>query len=194
MVQNTGNLYDPMGVRGAVVGGDTKSNLDNIVGSLWQARQESSGSSVGNQSPHNGDDLSEGEGDVGSPDDEMGQKEREGSEDQDMASDLRLAARDHPFSFPHLGHLPGLPALEALNKQQKELLGNHIIQGFLQCDLHHSPRQAVSHNLTAPQILAPNKTGVLKSNSNSSMRLTTTLRGKSSWMNCLRSCRSEELQ
>ena len=27
----------------------TKSNLDNIVGSLWQARQESSGSSVGNQ-------------------------------------------------------------------------------------------------------------------------------------------------
>lgn len=26
------------------------------------------------QSPHNGDDLSEGEGDVGSPDDEMGQK------------------------------------------------------------------------------------------------------------------------
>ena len=32
------------------VGADhTKSNLDNIVGSLWQARQESSGSSVGNQ-------------------------------------------------------------------------------------------------------------------------------------------------
>ena len=27
----------------------SKSNLDNIVGSLWQARQESSGSSVGNQ-------------------------------------------------------------------------------------------------------------------------------------------------
>jgi len=27
----------------------TKSNLDNIVGSLWQARQESSGSSAGNQ-------------------------------------------------------------------------------------------------------------------------------------------------
>ena len=40
------------GVRGGVgvVPGDpTKSNLDNIVGSLWQARQESSGSSVGNQ-------------------------------------------------------------------------------------------------------------------------------------------------
>ena len=33
-----------------MVGADhTKSNLDNIVGSLWQARQESSGSSVGNQ-------------------------------------------------------------------------------------------------------------------------------------------------
>ena len=28
------------------------------------------------QSPHNGDDLSEGEGDVGSPDDEMAQKVR----------------------------------------------------------------------------------------------------------------------
>ena len=27
----------------------TKSNLDNIVGSLWQARQESSGSSRGDQ-------------------------------------------------------------------------------------------------------------------------------------------------
>ena len=39
------------GVRSPVVGSDvhTKSNLDNIVGSLWQARQESSGSSVGNQ-------------------------------------------------------------------------------------------------------------------------------------------------
>ena len=40
------------GVRGgvAVVGADhTKSNLDNIVGSLWQARQESSGSSRGDQ-------------------------------------------------------------------------------------------------------------------------------------------------
>ena len=36
-------------------------------------------------------------------------------------------ARDHPFSFPHLGPLPGLPALEALNKQQKELLGSNII-------------------------------------------------------------------
>ena len=54
-------------------------------------------------------------------------QEREGSEDQDMASDLRLPpghrAADLPFSFP-----PGLggvhlPALEALNKQQKELLG-----------------------------------------------------------------------
>ena len=39
------------GVRSPVVGSDvhTKSNLDNIVGSLWQARQESSGSSVGAQ-------------------------------------------------------------------------------------------------------------------------------------------------
>ncbi len=27
----------------------TKSSLDNIVGNLWQARQESSGSSMGNQ-------------------------------------------------------------------------------------------------------------------------------------------------
>ena len=40
------------GVRSAVVGPPhehTKSNLDNIVGSLWQARQESSGSSRGDQ-------------------------------------------------------------------------------------------------------------------------------------------------
>ena len=53
-------------------------------------------------------------------------QDRDGSDDQDMASDLRMA-RDHPFSFPHLGPLPGLPALEALNKQQKELLGSQII-------------------------------------------------------------------
>merc|ERR1719223_2444019 len=64
MVPNANNIYDPMGVRGGAVD-HTKSNLDNIVGSLWQARQESSGSSVGNQSPHRGDDLSEGEGDAG---------------------------------------------------------------------------------------------------------------------------------
>lgn len=31
------------------------------------------------QSPHNGDDLSEGEGDVGSPDEEMGHKVRTGN-------------------------------------------------------------------------------------------------------------------
>ena len=40
------------GVRSAGgVGQDVhnKSQLDNIVGSLWQARQESSGSSLGNQ-------------------------------------------------------------------------------------------------------------------------------------------------
>lgn len=129
MVSNTSNMYDPMGVRSPVVGNDvhTKSNLDNIVGTLWQARQESSGSSVGNQSPRNGDDLSEGEGDVGSPEDsghEMGHKDRDASDDQDMASDLRLT-KEHPFNFPHIG-LPGLPALEALNKQ-KELLGTNII-------------------------------------------------------------------
>ena len=40
-----------------------KSALDNIVGNLWQQRQESSGSSVGNQSPRNGEDLSDAEGD-----------------------------------------------------------------------------------------------------------------------------------
>ena len=43
------NVLMFQGVRNGVVGNDTKSNLDNIVGSLWQARQESSGSSVGNQ-------------------------------------------------------------------------------------------------------------------------------------------------
>ncbi len=39
------------GVRSSVVGQEmhNKSQLDNIVGSLWQARQESSGSSLGNQ-------------------------------------------------------------------------------------------------------------------------------------------------
>ena len=67
-----------------------------------------------------------------------------------MASDLRLAARDHPFSFPHLGHLPGLPAMEALNKQQKEFLGSNIIlptsspQGLLKAhsNLFPSPHHA----------------------------------------------------
>ena len=51
-------------------------------------------------------------------------QDRDASDDQDMASDLRLT-REHPFNFPHIG-LPGLPALEALNKQ-KELLGTNII-------------------------------------------------------------------
>jgi len=107
----------------------TKSNLDNIVGSLWQARQESSGSSRGDQSPRNGDDLSEGElAEPGSPEDngnEMGQKDRDASEEQDIASDLRLP-KGHPFNFPPLAGLPGLPALEALSKQ-KELLGGNIV-------------------------------------------------------------------
>jgi len=156
------SLSESMGVRGGVgvVPGDpTKSNLDNIVGSLWQARQESSGSSVGNQSPHNGDDLSEGEGDVGSPDDEMGQKDRDaGSDDHDMASDLRMG-RDHPFSFPHIGHLPGLPALEALNKQQKELLGNNIIlptsspQGLLKAHSNLFP----THHAGFPPMRPPSQ-------------------------------------
>jgi len=76
------SLAETMGVRSPAVGApheNTKSNLDNIVGSLWQARQESSGSSRGDQSPRNGDDLSEGEQDPGSPDDsghEMGHKVR----------------------------------------------------------------------------------------------------------------------
>merc|ERR1719474_262823 len=95
MVSNTANMYDPMGGRSPVVGNDvhTKSNLDNIVGTLWQARQESSGSSRGDQSPRNGDDLSEGEPEPGSPEDngnEMAQKDRDASEEQDIASDLRL--------------------------------------------------------------------------------------------------------
>merc|ERR1719278_2064732 len=95
MVSNTANMYDPMGVRSPVVGNDvhTKSNLDNIVGTLWQARQESSGSSRGDQSPRNGDDLSEGEGEMGSPEDgnnDVVQKDLEQADDQDIASDLRL--------------------------------------------------------------------------------------------------------
>merc|ERR1719435_760682 len=82
------SLAETMGVRSPVVGSDvhTKSNLDNIVGSLWQARQESSGSSVGNQSPHNGDDLSEGDPDPPSPEDsghDLGHKDRDGSDDQE---------------------------------------------------------------------------------------------------------------
>ena len=54
LIQNIIALINSLvlqGVRSPVVGSDvhTKSNLDNIVGSLWQARQESSGSSVGAQ-------------------------------------------------------------------------------------------------------------------------------------------------
>ena len=60
--------------------------------------------------------------------------------------------RDHPFSFPHLAHIPGLPALEALNKQQKELLGSNIIlptsspQGLLKAhsNLFPSPHAGFS--------------------------------------------------
>jgi len=131
MVSNANNMYDPMGVRSPVVGQQdlvTKSNLDNIVGTLWQARQESSGSSVGNQSPRNGDDLSEGDPEPPSPEDgshDHGHKDRDGSDDQDIASDLRLP-REHPFNFPNLAGMPHLPALEALNKQ-KELLGSSLI-------------------------------------------------------------------
>ena len=43
-------LQGKLGSNGAgETGVASKSNLDNIVGSLWQARQESSGSSMGNQ-------------------------------------------------------------------------------------------------------------------------------------------------
>ena len=56
-------------------------------------------------------------------------QERDGSDDQDMASDLRVAAREpgHNFPFPPgLPALPTIPALEALHKQ-KELLGGNIV-------------------------------------------------------------------
>jgi len=131
------SLAETMGVRSGPVGEElnksaaaldalhNKSQLHNIVGSLWQARQESSGSSLGNQSPRNGEDLSEGE--PGSPTDsahEVSQNKEREHDDVELASDLRLP-RDYPF-FPGFGGLPGLPALEALNKQ-KELLGSNII-------------------------------------------------------------------
>lgn len=77
-----------------------------------------------------------------------------------MASDLRMA-RDHPFSFPHgLGHIPGLPALEALNKQQKELLGSGIIlptsspQGLLKA---HSNLFPGSHHGNFPPMRPPSQ-------------------------------------
>jgi len=152
-----------LGVRSPVVGAPhehTKSNLDNIVGSLWQARQESSGSSRGDQSPRNGDDLSEGEGEMGSPEDgnnDMVQKEREQADDQDIASDLRLP-RGHPFNLPHLARLPGLPALEALSKQ-KELMGGSIIlpssspQGLLKAPSNLFP----SHHPGFPPLRPPSQ-------------------------------------
>ena len=85
-------------------------------------------------------------------------QDRDGSDDQDMASDLRLPGGrpgEAGLPFPHLAHLshlPGLPALEALNKQQKELLGSANIilptsspQGLLKAHSnlfpspHHTP-------------------------------------------------------
>ena len=49
-------------------------------------------------------------------------QDRDGSDDQDMASDLRLPGgrgpgeAGHPFPhLAHLGHLPGLPALDETN-------------------------------------------------------------------------------
>ncbi|XP_023349146.1 AT-rich interactive domain-containing protein 3A isoform X2 [Eurytemora carolleeae] len=120
-------LAETMGVRSAGgVGQDVhnKSQLDNIVGSLWQARQESSGSSLGNQSPRNGEDMIS---DPGSPNDSGhdNSHKQDREDDQELASDLRLP-RDYPFSFPGFGGIPSLPTLEALNKQ-KELLGSNII-------------------------------------------------------------------
>ena len=85
-------------------------------------------------------------------------QDRDGSDDQDMASDLRLPGgrpgeAGHPFPhLAHLGHLPGLPALEALNKQQKELLGSASIilptsspQGLLKAHSNLFPSPSPHH-------------------------------------------------
>eukprot|EP00096_Caligus_rogercresseyi_P016865 TRINITY_DN995_c0_g1_i2.p1 TRINITY_DN995_c0_g1~~TRINITY_DN995_c0_g1_i2.p1 ORF type:complete len:540 (+),score=192.75 TRINITY_DN995_c0_g1_i2:142-1761(+) len=70
-------------------------SLDNIVGSLWQARQESSGSSVGNQSPRHVEEdmMSEPEG---SP---MGTVRLKDTRD--------LMKEDRPDSGAFLGAFPG---------------------------------------------------------------------------------------
>jgi len=153
------SLAETMGVRSASVAESlvNKSNLDNIVGSLWQQRQESSGSSLGNQSPGNGDDLSEGEADPGSPADSgndiSAKDDQENHNDQVMASDLRLP-RENPFpGFPNFPHsMPGLPALEALHKQ-KELLNSSMNLGLL------PPSSSPQGLLKTPQHMFPSHPG-----------------------------------
>merc|ERR1719220_2793289 len=108
-----------------------KSALDNIVGNLWQTRQESSGSSVGNQSPRNGEDLSDAEGEQNSHD-EAAVRHRDSSPEDNQNGQVRLKDPRHliegkingdseekefdPRSI--LANLPPLPALEAFNKHR----------------------------------------------------------------------------
>jgi len=110
-----------------------KSALDNIVGNLWQTRQESSGSSVGNQSPRNGEDLSDAEGEhEANSHDEAAVRHRDSSPEDNQNGQVRLKDPRHliegkingdseekefdPRSI--LANLPPLPALEAFNKHR----------------------------------------------------------------------------
>lgn len=122
----------------------TKS-LDNIVGNLWQQRQESSGSSAGNQSPRN-DDLSEA--DPGSParlsvrDSATPEQDYSGKNDsgggggggvrvkdpRDLIKDESKDEKD-PRSF--LAQLPHMVGLEALQKQHRDFLNSpSFLQGI----------------------------------------------------------------
>lgn len=114
-------------------------SLDNIVGNLWQQRQESSGSSVGNQSPRNGEDLSDGEAEVeaGSHDEAMGGGiPRESSPEDGLGGGGQVRVKDPRHLIKEdseekeqfdpraiLANLPPLPALEAFNKH-RDFLAN----------------------------------------------------------------------
>lgn len=113
-----------VGVKCAAADNMVTKSLDNIVGNLWQQRQESSGSSVGNQSPRNGEDLSDGEAEAtsppvareSSPEDSLGGQVRV-KDPRDLIKEDHVAEKElDPRSI--LANLPPLPALEAFNKHR----------------------------------------------------------------------------
>jgi len=115
-----------------------KSALDNILGNLWQQRQELSGSS-GNQSPQNVEDLSDAEAENESSNhNEIALPHRDLSSEEGMNNQVRvkdsnlLIKEDRKPSGEEkeidprsiLANLPPLPALEVFNKHRDFLMNS----------------------------------------------------------------------
>ncbi|CAB4058831.1 Protein dead ringer,AT-rich interactive domain-containing protein 3A,AT-rich interactive domain-containing protein 3B,Protein dead ringer homolog,AT-rich interactive domain-containing protein 3C,AT-rich interactive domain-containing protein cfi-1 [Lepeophtheirus salmonis] len=127
MVTESSTTTDAMAM-GLKLGGEnlvTKS-LDNIVGNLWQARQESSGSSIGNQSPRNGDEDM-----MSDPDNEISSPRRDSSPDENHGTvrlkDQRDLIKDdrNDAAAAFLAGLPHFPGFEAaLSRHSRDFLSN----------------------------------------------------------------------